>query len=144
MEFHTGSGLAISDTYLVFHEDVKCKDGRIFHVYNNILIAVDFIAAVLDIEELANEATNYGLEDALLVNHYDLIFSNLEPDEAVKEKARRFITEKDLIAFLEKMEFVFEDGTVLTQSKLDAGVEKMKKRLGIVEPESESVRKSRF
>ena len=106
-------------SYLIFHEDVKCNDGRIFRTHNNILIAVDFITHKTDLRERLVEA---GLESDLLVNKYELAFEGLDPDDGVSEKAKRIIAEEDLITFLNNLDFRFRDGSILTISKLGARI----------------------
>lgn len=98
-------------TYLIFYEEVRCKNGRVFQVHNDLLIAVSFITHLLDLKKLKETMVKAGLNIDSLVNIFDLEF---DLDERDKEKAKQIITEKNLITFLNKVDFRFQDDSILT------------------------------
>ena len=131
MEFYTNGGVAMGKTYLIFNEDVNCRDGRTFRVHNNILLAVNFISSKLEIYEIIKKMIEFGLDPDSLVNIYNLAFDGLDPDDVVSERAKRIISEKKLIIFLNKLDFQFKDGSVLTPSELGAAMEELDKKWGL-------------
>ncbi len=128
MDFYTDGENVDGVDYLIFREDIHSKDGRTFQVHNKILVAVEFISATMDLNKIVAEMIEYGLDPDLMVNRYELTF-NL--DKVYDEKVKQIVMENKLIAFLNKLDFRFNDGSVLSMSKLHRRILEGKKRLGI-------------
>lgn len=134
-------------SYLVFHDDVHCKDGRVFRAHNKILLAVNFISSKPEIYEIIKDLIKFSLDPDLLVNLYNANYKDLKIVEAIKDfesfnlddgvnrKGMQIILEKELIGLLNNSDFTFEDGSVLTISELEIRKEKTMERLGIEDPE---------
>jgi len=135
IDYYMNGKTPAGKTYLIFNEDVHSKDGRVFRAHNKILLAVNFISSKLEIYEIIKEMIKFGLEPDLLVNRFNLDFDGLDPNDAINERAKHFILERAVIAFLKNRNFTFEDGSVLAVSELEKRIEKTMERLGIEEPD---------
>ncbi|KKK44135.1 hypothetical protein LCGC14_0468160 [marine sediment metagenome] len=126
MDFYAYGKIAQGRIYYLFNEDVHSKDGRVFRAHNKILVAVNFNTALLKLSEAIAKMVEFGLDSDLIVNYYDLTF---ELDEADDERAKQIVGEDNVIALLNKLDFQFKDGSILSISKLCAGVKELKERM---------------
>jgi len=107
-------------TYLVFSEDIKCGDGRVFLSNNGFLIAVNFFT---NITSFKDNMVKSGLNLASLVDLYEIVCEDENPSTrgiTITEKAERIIFDRDFEIFLKKNNFRFKDGSTLTIPKVSS------------------------
>ncbi len=108
-------GKDVSGTnYLVFSEDIRSVDGRVFHTSSGYLLAVNFLSHASDLEEKLDRA---GLNSDSLVDLYKLVCEDDDPLTkaiTITESAENFIWEKELERFAVGKSFRFSDSSTLT------------------------------
>jgi hypothetical protein len=100
--------------YLVFKEDMKSIDGRVFHASGGFLLAVNFLSHASDLEARLDRV---GLNSNSLVDLYKIVCENDNPLTkaiTIRESAENFIWEERLEKFIADRHFKFSDGSALT------------------------------
>ncbi|MBY9009600.1 MAG: hypothetical protein KGD74_07035 [Candidatus Lokiarchaeota archaeon] len=109
------SGKGVSGiNYLVFREDMRSIDGRVFHTFGGYLLAVNFLSHALD---LRARLTRVGLNSDSLVDLYKIVCEDDKPltkAMTITESAENFIWEEKLEKFAVDKLFRFSDGSELT------------------------------
>ena len=125
-EFHKLMGYILEEegisgvTYLVFSEELKCDDGRIFVKSNGFLIVVNFFTHTTSFKD---NMVKSGLNLASLVDLYEIVCEDKNPSTqgiTITNKAERIIFDKDFENFLRKNHFKFRDGSSLTMPKVNS------------------------
>ena len=101
-------------TYLVFSEDVRSIDGRVFHASSGFLLAVNFLSHASDLKMKLNKV---NLDSSSLVDLYKIVCEDDDPLTkaiTITESAENFIWEKKLESFAVDKHFRFSDGSALT------------------------------
>lgn len=101
-------------SYLVFNENVRCSDGRVFHPFGGYLLAVNFLSDASDLEVKLDEV---GLDSSSLVDLHKVICEDDNPLTkaiTIAESAKCIIFDKGLKRFVADKHFKFSDGSVLT------------------------------
>ncbi|MBY9015420.1 MAG: hypothetical protein KGD68_06980 [Candidatus Lokiarchaeota archaeon] len=101
-------------SYLIFSEDVKSTDGRVFHTSNGYLMAVNFLSHTSDIQ---GKITIVGLNPNSLVDLYEIACEDANPQTkaiTITESAESIILDKELETFIADRHFKFSDGSILT------------------------------
>ena len=101
-------------SYLVFSEDVKSIDGRVFHASSGYLLAVNFLSHASDLEMRLDEV---GLDPKVLVDLYKIVCQDDDPLTkaiTITESAESFNFDKNLEKFVGDKHFRFSDGSTLT------------------------------
>ena len=102
-------------SYLVFSEDMRSDDGRVFHASGGYLLAVNFLSHA---SGLGAKLDKVGLSSNSLVDLHKIVCE--EDDDpltkvlTITESAERFIWEKKLEKFTAEKHFRFSDGSALT------------------------------
>ena len=100
--------------YLVFSEDMRSIDGRVFHASYGYLLAVNFLSHASDLRARLDRV---GLNSNSLVDLYKIVCENDDPLTkaiTITESAENFIWEKKLEKFVDTKHFRFSDGSALT------------------------------
>lgn len=114
MSFLLGEGDINGTNYLVFREDMKSIDGRVFHTSRGYLLAVNFLSHASD---LGTRLDKVGLDSNSLVDLYKIVSKDedlLTKAITITESAENFMWEKKLEKFAVNEHFRFSDGSVLT------------------------------
>ena len=114
MSFILGGGDADMISYLVFSEDVRSTDGRMFHTSGGYLLAVNFLSHASDLEA---KLDRFGLNSSSLVDLYKIVSEDENPLTkaiTITESAEDFIFDKKLERFIVDKHFRFSDGSSLT------------------------------
>jgi len=101
-------------TYLIFSEDVKCSDGRVFLSNDGFLITVNFFTHTTSFKD--NMVKN-GLNLASLVDLYEIVCEDENPITrgiTITNKGERIVFDRELEIFLARNHFKFRDGSALT------------------------------
>lgn len=124
--FHKLMGFLLEDegvsgiTYLIFSEDVKSSDGRVFSSNNGFLIAVNFLTHTTNFKD---NMVRSGLSLDSLVDLYEIVCEDENPMTrtlTITGKAERIIFDRDFKIFLKKNNFRFRDNSTLTIPKVNA------------------------
>ena len=119
-DFHKLMGYLLGEkkvsgiTYLIFSEDIKCSDGRIFSNNNGFLIAVNFFTHTTSFKD---NMVKSGLRLDSLVDLYEIVCEDKNPSTrgiTITEKAEFIVFDRDLEVFLRRTHFKFRDGSTLT------------------------------
>lgn len=100
--------------YRLFHDKVKCIDGRVFHNDNNILVTVNFHTYSSDLRE---RIVKHGLNPASLIDFYDIECNDcdsLAKPYIIIEGTTCIICENELVKYLAERQYRFKDGSNLT------------------------------
>jgi hypothetical protein len=120
VEFHDLMSFLLNEeeisgtNYLVFREDMKSVDGRMFHTSRGYLLAVSFLSHASD---LGARLAKVGLNSNSLVDLYKIVCEDDNPLTkaiTVIKSAENFIWEKKLERFAVDSDFRFSDGSALT------------------------------
>ncbi|MBY8990928.1 MAG: hypothetical protein KGD58_09255 [Candidatus Lokiarchaeota archaeon] len=97
-------------SYLIFDDDVKCTDGRVFQGNNNIIIAVRFTTLYVDPRKLL---IDFGLNPASLISYDDIVCDDNDDPyrrrDEIWERSKFIVRESDLVEYLEEKQFKFKD-----------------------------------
>ena len=99
--------------YLVFSEDVRSADGRVFHTSGGYLLAVNFLSHASD---LGLKLDKVGLSSSSLVDLHKIVCEDDDPLTkaiTITESAELFIFDKKLERFAADRHFRFSDGSAL-------------------------------
>ena len=119
-EFHNLMSFVLSGkdpdmiSYLVFSEDVRSTDGRVFHTSSGYLLAVNFLSHASDLEV---KLDGVGLNSSSLVDLYKIVCEDDDPLTkaiTITESAECIIFDKKLERFVADKHFRFSDGSALT------------------------------
>ncbi|KKK50180.1 hypothetical protein LCGC14_3127610 [marine sediment metagenome] len=125
-DFHKLMGYLLGDkgvsgiTYLIFSEDVKCSDSRVFLSNDGFLITVNFFTQTTSFKD---NMVNNGLNLDSLVDLYEIVCEDKNPSTrgiTITEKAERIVFDKDFKVFLKRNIFKFKDGSTLTIPKVSS------------------------
>ena len=109
------SGKGISGTnYLVFREDMRCIDGRVFHASGGYLLAVNFLSHASD---LGDRLSRIGFNLNSLADLFEIVCEDDNPLTraiTVIKSAENFIWEVKLEKFAVDKHFRFSDSFELT------------------------------
>ena len=100
--------------YLIFSEDVRSTDGRVFHISSGYLLAVSFLSHTSDIQE---KIASVALNPNSLVDLYDIVCEDENPQSkaiTITESAECIILDKEHERFVADKHFKFSDGSALT------------------------------
>jgi len=114
MSFLLSGGDYSGIDYLVFSEDVRSTDGRVFHTYSGWLLAVNFLSHASDIETKLDRA---GLNPDSLVDLCEIVCEDDDPLTkaiTITESAECIIFDRKLEKFVVDKHFRFNDGSALT------------------------------
>jgi len=115
MSFILGGRDADMISYLVFSEDMRSDDGRVFHTSSGYLLAVNFLSHASD---LWAKLDKIGLSSNSLVDLHKIVCE--EDDDpltrvlTITGSAESFIFDKKLEKFVFDKNFRFSDGSALT------------------------------
>ena len=101
-------------SYLVFSEDVRSTDGRVFHTSSGYLLAVNFLSHASDLEVKLDRV---GLDSSSLVDLHKIVCEDDDPLTkaiTITESAECIIFDKELEKFVADKHFRFSDGSALT------------------------------
>lgn len=114
MSFLLGGEDVSGTNYLVFREDIRSIDGRVFHTSRGYLLAVNFLSHASD---LGARLDRVGLNSNSLVDLYKIVCKDDNPLTkaiTITESAENFIWEKKLERFAIDEHFRFSDGSAFT------------------------------
>ncbi len=115
INFLLGEDTVSGITYLIFSDDIKCRDGRIFQRINEFLIAVSFYTSTTIFKD--NMVKN-NLKLGSLIDMYEIMSEDKnEKPILITKRAEYIVFDKDFESFLTNHNFIFGDGTVLTIPK---------------------------
>lgn len=100
--------------YLIFSENVKIIDGRMFYTFKGYLLAINFLSYASDLEV---KLESVGLGSTSLVNFYDVVCKDENPLTkaiTIRESTKTIIFERKLEKFVADQHFIFKDGSALT------------------------------
>ncbi len=110
-----GRRVASGNNYLVFSEDMRSDDGRVFHTSSGYLLAVNFLSHATDLEAKLDRV---GLNSNSLVDLYKIVCVDddnpLTKVLTITESAESIIFDKKLERFVVDKHFRFSDGSALT------------------------------
>ena len=101
-------------SYLIFSEDVRSTDDRVFHSFGGFLLTVNFLSHASDIEVRLDEV---GLDSSSLVDLHKIVCEDKNPltkAVTITENAENFIFDKELEKFVTNNHFKFVDNSALT------------------------------
>ena len=104
--------------YLIYSEDLKCEDGRIFLRINRFLIAVNFFT---NIANFRDNMAKSGLNLDSLVDLYEIECEDKDPRTrgiTITGKAEYIVFDKNFMSFIRRNHFKFKDGSTLTIPKV--------------------------
>ena len=125
-DFHKLMGFLLGDkgfsgmTYLIFSEDVKCSDGRVFLSNDGFLITINFFTHTTNFKD---NMVKSGLNLDSLVDLYEIVCEDKNPRTrglTITGKAERIIFDRYFEIFLKKNSFKFKDGSTLTIPKVSS------------------------
>jgi len=114
MSFLLSGGDFSGISYLLFSEDVRSTDDRVFHASGGYLLAVNFLSHASD---LGARLDRVGLSSDSLVDLYKIVCEDDDPLTkaiTITESAENIIFDKKLERFVVDKHFKFSDGSVLT------------------------------
>jgi hypothetical protein len=114
MSFLLSGGDFSGISYLVFGEDVRSVDGRVFHTSSGYLLAVNFLSHASD---LVAKLDKVGLNSSSLVDLYKIVCEDDDPLTkaiTITKSAESIIFDKKLEIFVDDKHFRFSDGSALS------------------------------
>jgi hypothetical protein len=101
-------------SYLIFREDMRSIDGRVFQTFKGFLLAVNFLSHASDLEARLDRV---GLNSNSLVDLYKIVCEDDDPltkAVTITRSAENFIWEERLEKFTVDEHFRFSDNSTLT------------------------------